>query len=206
MSNYKLTYFNGRGRAEIVRLVFAAGGIQYEDVRIEKANWPELKPSTPFGQLPMLEVDGVKLCQSNAIGRFIARRVKLAGKTDLEEARVDMIIDCIEDTVKPMLALFHESDETRKADLKKKFLEEQLPASLGSLEKILKENKGGDGFFVGDGLTWADLCLSVLAGWLALAGGTDEFSKYTKLVALKDRVEKEPKIAEWIAKRPQTEF
>jgi glutathione S-transferase len=206
MSNYKLTYFNGRGRAEIVRLIFAAGGVKYEDVRIEKDKWPALKPSTPFGQLPMLEVDGVKLCQSNAIGRFVARRLKLAGKTDLDEARVDMIIDCIEDTVKPMMGFFHESDEKRKADLKKKFLDEQLPVSLAGLEKILNENKGGAGYFVGDSLTWADLCISVLASWLAMAGGCDEFAKHAKLVALKDRVEKEPKIAEWIAKRPKTEF
>jgi prostaglandin-H2 D-isomerase / glutathione transferase len=45
MSQYKLTYFNGRGRAEGVRLLFAAAGVDYEDVRIEKEQWPELKPS-----------------------------------------------------------------------------------------------------------------------------------------------------------------
>jgi len=33
---------------------------------------------------------------------------------------------------------------------KKKYLEEQLPVSLEALEKLLKENKNGDGFFVGD--------------------------------------------------------
>ncbi|KAI8482143.1 hypothetical protein Bbelb_401330 [Branchiostoma belcheri] len=46
MPTYKLTYFNGRGRAETIRLLFAAGGIKYEDVRIEGAQWPALKPST----------------------------------------------------------------------------------------------------------------------------------------------------------------
>jgi len=34
--------------------------------------------------------------------------------------------------------------------LKKKFLEEELPKSLEKLEKLLKDNDGGDGFFVGD--------------------------------------------------------
>jgi len=34
--------------------------------------------------------------------------------------------------------------------MKKKFLEEQLPAGYANLEGILKSNKGGDGFFVGD--------------------------------------------------------
>ena len=45
MPNYKLTYFNGRGRAEVIRLLFEVAGVKYEDVRIEREAWPELKPS-----------------------------------------------------------------------------------------------------------------------------------------------------------------
>jgi len=29
---------------------------------------------SPFGQMPILEVDGVKLCQSNACARYLARK------------------------------------------------------------------------------------------------------------------------------------
>ena len=36
---YKLTYFNGRGRAELCRLVFAAAGIQYEEVNVSREDW-----------------------------------------------------------------------------------------------------------------------------------------------------------------------
>lgn len=42
---YKLTYFNGRGLAEIIRLIFAQAGVDYEDIRIEKDEWPALKES-----------------------------------------------------------------------------------------------------------------------------------------------------------------
>jgi len=206
MPSYKLTYFNGRGRAEIVRLVFAAAGEKYDDVRIEKAQWPALKSDTPFGQVPMLEVDGVKLCQSNSMARFLARRFNLAGKTDLDQARADMVMDCYEDTIKPLFTFFFEQDEAKKEAAKKKFVEEQLPGSLDGLEKLLKENKGGDGFFVGDGLTWADLGLVVLVGWLKMAGGGDAFDKRPKLHALQHRVESLPKIAEWLANRPKTDF
>ena len=41
MVNYKLNYFNGRGRAEISRLIFAAAGVKFEDNRIE--DWPKAK-------------------------------------------------------------------------------------------------------------------------------------------------------------------
>jgi len=43
--SYKLTYFSGRGRAELSRMIFAQAGVQYEDVRLERADWQQLKPS-----------------------------------------------------------------------------------------------------------------------------------------------------------------
>lgn len=43
MPEYKLTYFNGRGRAELTRLVFAAAGEKYEDERVN--DWPKHKES-----------------------------------------------------------------------------------------------------------------------------------------------------------------
>ncbi len=37
-----------------------------------------------------------------------------------------------------------------QAELKKHFQEEHLPDCIGKLEKLLRANKGGDGYFVGD--------------------------------------------------------
>ena len=45
MSTYKLTYFNVRARAELIRFVFAQAGVEYEDVRVSWDQWQELKPS-----------------------------------------------------------------------------------------------------------------------------------------------------------------
>ena len=46
MSQYKLTYFNIRARAEVTRILFALADQEYEDNRIEYKNWgPELKES-----------------------------------------------------------------------------------------------------------------------------------------------------------------
>ena len=38
-----------------------------------------LKPALPYGQLPVLEVDGVTICQSMAIARYLANEFGLAG-------------------------------------------------------------------------------------------------------------------------------
>lgn len=206
MTDYKLTYFNIRGRAEIIRLSLAQAGVTYEDNRITKEQWQALKPNAPFGQIPTLEFDGKSYCQSNAISRYLAKKYKFAGKTDLEELKVDMLIDCFEDLAKPIGTWHFEADETRKATLKKKLVEEQLPASLGNLEKLLKSNKGGDGFFVGDALTLADLAYLSIISWVKMSGNEAILDKYPKLKAIVGRIEASPKIAAWIKKRPVTEF
>ena len=73
MVQYKLTYFNGRGRAETIRLIFAVAKQEFVDERIERDNWPALKPKAPLGQMPFLEIkeEGkpvVCIGQSMAIG------------------------------------------------------------------------------------------------------------------------------------------
>ena len=40
----KLIYFNARGRAELSRLILAQAGEDYEDKRVEREEWPALKP------------------------------------------------------------------------------------------------------------------------------------------------------------------
>ena len=43
MSNYKLYYYNLRGRAELSRLILYYSGIPFEDIRLEKSEWPLYK-------------------------------------------------------------------------------------------------------------------------------------------------------------------
>ena len=45
MPAYKLYYFPSRGRAEMIRYVFAQAGVEYEDVRVGGEEWGKLKPS-----------------------------------------------------------------------------------------------------------------------------------------------------------------
>ena len=68
--SYKLTYFDIKGAAEKVRLAFVLNGIPFEDERLQRAQWLELKPKTKFGQLPLLSINGQEpVAQSDAMLR-----------------------------------------------------------------------------------------------------------------------------------------
>jgi glutathione S-transferase len=88
MTQYKLTGFHFRGLGEMSRLIFTYAKQPYENNRLEKDEWEKIKPSFAFGQLPVLEVDGVQISQSCAIARYLARQFNLAGIDDLEAAQV----------------------------------------------------------------------------------------------------------------------
>lgn len=48
MPNYKLHYFNIKGRGETIRMIFAAAGQKFEDYRIEFPDWPNKKKGIFF--------------------------------------------------------------------------------------------------------------------------------------------------------------
>ena len=67
-----LTYFEGRGRGELIRLMLEITGTPYTERTITKEMLGDLraKGDLLFQQLPLLEIDGMKLVQSAAIVRL----------------------------------------------------------------------------------------------------------------------------------------
>ncbi|CAF0964157.1 unnamed protein product [Rotaria sordida] len=205
MSTYKLIYFNGRGRAEVSRLIFAAAGQKYDDVRYERNEWPAHKSEMPLGQMPVLEVDGTKLPQSLTIARFLAKQFQLAGKDNLEQAKVDAVADTLSDLVSKYGPVRFEQDATKKEELTKKFLAEELPKHLQNLETLGKLYGNGGPFFVGNRLTWVDLYFYDMAANI-LQVDANCLDSRPWLKQNRAEVEKQPKIAEYLKNRPKTEF
>ncbi|XP_035661421.1 hematopoietic prostaglandin D synthase-like [Branchiostoma floridae] len=200
MPEYKLTYFNVRGRAELIRLLFAAGEIAYEDVRIEWDKWPELKPNTPMGQIPTLEVDGQVICQSMAIARFVAGKAGLLGKTNMDQARADMLLDGGMDVGKLFTDMVMEKDASKKAEKKKEFGEKHLPPFLALYEGFAGDN----GHFVGDSLTWSDIGFFNMMDFITAEypGALDGYCKLNKVI---DNVKSNPGVTKWLKERPVTD-
>jgi len=211
MPTYKLTYFNIRGKAEYVRLLFAAAGVDYEDHRIDReTEWPGLKDSSPFGQLPTLTIDGKHtFSQTLPIGRYISDKYGLSGKTDLDKLRADMIVHCVEDVLLAIVKVRFTEDPEAKAKLRENLKDQKLPEFLKHLEKLLIENNGGNGYYIGDSITCADIAVFNLLTHLINLSGIEPaptFDEYPKLKALSGKVKGNPKIAAWLAKRPETPF
>ena len=110
---FVLTYFDARGRAEISRLIFAAAGIPYVDNRVQ--NWPVGQDDSPTRRLPYLTVENIRLPQSVAIARFLAREFNLEGNDYLTAAKCDAIVDtCLDFQHDLYLNVFDIKDDREK--------------------------------------------------------------------------------------------
>ena len=200
MSEYKLYYFNGKGRAEAIRLVFAYKGIKYEDIRIQGEKWAEFKPETPFGSMPVLEEGGKKLGGSLIVLRYVGEKFGLAGSNAWENAQIANISDFTNDFLTEAIKLHFEKDETKKAELEKRMKEELVPKYLGKLNELAT-----DGYLFGSSFTWVDFQLFSMFQDMAKKFPEVKGS-FPNLDKLKANVEANENIAKWLKERPETPF
>ena len=95
----KFVYFPvmGRGLAINLALEHHNSG-KYETELHTMETWPAKKPTTTFGQLPLLETDDVgEIAQSLAILSYIGRKFDADGKTLKEKTAADMAVGLGED-------------------------------------------------------------------------------------------------------------
>ncbi|XP_054740400.1 glutathione S-transferase S1 [Anastrepha obliqua] len=200
--SYTLFYFNVKALAEPLRYLFAYGGIEYEDVRVTRDEWPALKPTMPMGQMPVLEVDGKRVHQSISMARFLARTVGLNGATPWEDLQIDIVVDTINDFRLKIAVVSYEPED----DIKEKKLvtlnTEVIPFYLEKLEQTVKDNEGH--FALGK-LTWADVYFAGIIDYMNYMVKRDLLEQYPALKAVVDEVNALESIKAWIEKRPVTE-
>jgi len=203
---YKLTYFAGRGRGEAIRYIFAYAGVPYEDERIQFPDWGALKAKTPFGILPVLEVDGKDtLSQHVAVAHYLAKSFNIAGKTPLEEAKADQFVQGTTDiypAFAPVIQQILAGNQEGKATAYATFKEGALKTYLDRYEGFLKAN--GTGHFVGNALTWADLYIAELLERLEKIFDPHALEHHPTLKKLVTDVHANPNIAKYVATRPAT--
>ena len=205
MTTYKLTYFDmDGGRAEPIRIAFHAAGIEFEDIRISFPEFMEARAGYRFNCVPVLEIDGVEVTQSNAMCRYAGKLAGLYPEDDLQALYCDEAMGAIEDLLHQMAHTFGlEGDELKAA--REKLADGWLSVFLKGLNEMLE--RGGD-YFAESRLTVADLKVVGIAQWL-MSGQLDHIPTdiverlAPLLVGHTQRVSQEPIVTAYYAARSQ---
>ncbi|XP_031960514.1 glutathione S-transferase-like [Corvus moneduloides] len=155
----KLHYFNGRGRMEPIRWLLAAAGVEFEESYLEKRDdLTKLQQDgyLLFQQLPMVEIDGMKLVQTRAIANYIATKYNLYGKDLKERALIDMYVEGMFD-LNELLMYYVFQPADKKEQHFTNMMDKATNRYFPVFEKVLKEH--GKDFLVGNQLSRADVQL-----------------------------------------------
>lgn len=206
--NLKFYYFNLEARGELTRLILAAAGRSYEDIRFGFDKWPEYKPNMILGQCPVLELtDGTQIPQSLTIARYVAREANMAGSDNLEAAKIDAVVDTQLDINEIFYKqVFFEKDEAKKAEQLEKFLGETLVKHVENLGKLKKAYSKDEKYFVGDKLSWADLFVFQSMESLRKAFPQVKGKFGEQFQPLIDGVNANENLKKYLESRPQTDF
>lgn len=201
----RLTYFEGHGRAEEVRLMLAACGVQWKEAVYGDDSGAQYVTTAAqmralmshgalaMEQLPLLQLDGLCLVQQPAILRYLARRHNLYGGSMAEAAQIDILSDSIGDWA-PISALLQEKES---GALHAKY--------LSRFDRALASNREGD-FLVGRRLSFVDIQLFQALEQLADAKAVDLRAKWPALDAYRSRLRKLGPIAAYLASPSRTPF
>jgi glutathione S-transferase len=155
MPQLKLTYFDFHGgRAEPARLAMAIGGVAFEDHRFTFPEFPEVRKSTPFGQVPVLHVDGTQVTQSDSILRYVGKLAGLYPSDPFQALLCDEVMFVVEEASMKLGPTFRMTGEEQKA-ARLALVNGSIPVYLQWLQHQLLAH-GGE-YFSDNRLTIADL-------------------------------------------------
>lgn len=204
MPAYRLTYFDfDGGRAEPIRIAFHAAGIAFEDNRISFPEFGEMRKSLRFSAVPLLEIDGAAVSQSNSIGRYVGKMAGLYPEDNLQALYCDEAMDALEDLLHFTVQTFGLEGEALKL-AREKLAAGRMSTYLRGFDQLL--TRGGGEYFADNRLTMADLKMFVQTH--SLCAGTldhipaDIVEKLAPgLVGHMERVQNDPVVAAYYASR-----
>ncbi|NXB84320.1 GSTA1 transferase, partial [Vidua chalybeata] len=193
----KLHYFNGRGRMEPIRWLLAAAGVEFEESYLEKKeDLTKLQKdgSLLFQQVPMVEIDGMKLVQTRAIANYIATKYSLYGKDVKERALIDMYVEGLFD-LNELLLKYGFLPADQKVEHFANMMDKATNRYFPVFEKVLKDH--GKDFLVGNQLSRADVQLLEII-LMAEEYKPDILAKFPLLQSFKARISNIPTIKKFL--------
>lgn len=206
MSRLKVTYFDFSGsRGEEVRLALAIAGLPFEDNRLDRPSFAQMKSQFPFGSLPTLEIEGLGVfAQSNAILRLIGRQNGLYPEDPYEAARHDALMDAAEDLRHRISPTMRMPDGPEKVAARQQLAAEYVPLWGACVDRALAAASPAGPFVMGDRIGVADLKLYMVDRWIS-SGSVDHIpgsvlDPHARLKRLAEAVRTHPAVAAWSAR------
>jgi len=198
MPALKLIYFDGKGRAEPIRWILAAGKVKFDEEKFGFDKWPAKKGETPCGSVPVLEVDGKPLCQTVAIARYAGTIGGLVCKPEfqLQNAIGDEMVDTMAEFVSKFFDTVFEKDAEKKAVDEKNLWETYAPKVLGVFESHISGK-----FLLCDKPCWQDV---FVGHWLSRFAEVrpDVLKPFPKLESVMKNVQEMEGLKEYLASPP----
>lgn len=203
MPRYKLSYFDfDGGRAEPIRIAFHAGGIAFEDHRVSFAEFGALREQLRFKAVPVLEIDGVTVTQSNAMCRYVGKLAGLYPEDPMQALYCDETLDAVEDVSQRIGATMGLKGQALQ-DARQQLVQGALSTHIKGFGELLA--RGGGNYFADGRLTVADLKVFVQTRWLQKGNldhiPTDLVARLAPgLVEHEARIAREPRVMAYYAR------
>ena len=211
-----LGYWGIRGLGQPIRFLLVSADVPFSEIRLgvlqdgtilnekeEDGDWGSVRETLDmsFPNLPYLidnsEEPPIKLSQSNAILRYLARRFDFYGDSESDRIAIDVLQDEAYDFRNEIIDTAYTLDDSYKAKFEN-FSTNTLPRYLDSFEAYLAR-RDHNSFFVGNRLSLVDFILYELFWQMTLMvpNSITESNRPTLFAFIK-AFEQEPRIADYI--------
>jgi len=214
-----------QGRGEFVRLLLEEAGADYVDVARTKGGMAAMmrilegkgRGALPFAP-PFVKVDDVIVSQTANVLAYLAPTLGLVPDDEALRAEASQIqltiadfVGEIHDTHHPIAGSLYYEDQKKEAKRRARdFVKERMPKYLAWLEDVLALNEKSKGrWLVGRELTYVDLSAFQVVEGLRFAfpnAMARMERRISRLVALRDRVAKRPRIAAYLGSKRRLPF
>ncbi|CAG9326279.1 unnamed protein product [Blepharisma stoltei] len=211
MSKINLHYFDIYGDGECIRTILTYFDIPFNDHRISVEEWKNLKSQgfSEFDLLPALDIDGLRLVDTESICNYIARKYEFYPKNFIDTYLVDSICEYR----KFILGSFTEILIGDDLPGWERFIHEKMPYFLRKFEARLEKNNGGFTYFVDVSITMADFMIfDIIYNFCLRPGKIEKFGNIVDINAPKCKtlceriINSSDRFREYLKNRPYRKF
>lgn len=215
-----LRYFDARGAAEVIRTLFAAAELDYEDYRYTfSMDGPKPQICEQHGvdkesglfdgnlkRLPVLEVNGQCIGQSRAIERFAAKDLGFYGKGPIEGAKIDAYCEHVRDLKDAWTKVRGNPFAPTTAETEEAIAKWYSETMKTWMEKI--EACTGEEWAVGKKMSLADITLYVTLTqtFSDVDKAAASYESCPKIASIVQKVGENKGIKSWLETRPDNRF